>query len=180
MSEANAPITLLSNKKSPKVTPIYKKTLVILLLDFILLVAAFSVAQGGFPPEFFPTRGQASVFFRPTADENAGSPNVEINNLAFFNDSGRLFQAEKEIRVECHITQSRVEKPYEVVIKTDKEEILRKTIEPAKNEQNFILSAVYVPNDIGLRPVACRADFGNTLEESDERDNRMVKYLMIF
>lgn len=159
---------------------IHKKTLIIFLFDVVFFVAMFSVMQGGFPPKFFPERAQTEVLLRPTADEKTIFQNIMVDDLIFSAEENQLFRAGQKIKISCITKNLDVEKPYNVVIKTAKEEILRKTIEPKKGEQNFILNTTYIPNDMGLSPIACRADFDNTIEESDERDNRIVKYLMIF
>lgn len=105
--------------------------------------------------------------------------NIMVTDLQFSSDQN-IFQTKGAITATCNFTQSLKNKTiYSVVLKTDKEEIVRKRVENREGLNFQSISGTYTPDETGLRPVACRADFENEIEEGNERDNRLVKYIMV-
>lgn len=105
--------------------------------------------------------------------------NIMVTDLRFNSDQD-IFQTKGVITVTCNFTQTLKHKTaYSVILKTDRKEIARKKMENSEGQNFQSISGIYTPDETGLRPVACRADFENEIEESDERDNRLVKYIMV-
>lgn len=115
---------------------------------------------------------------RFAADEK---PNIKVTNLSIISNSHDLFKIGQTLEIACDLTMESVKTAYAVTIKTDTEEIVRKRIEKPYGSFMKVIGN-YVLKKTGLRPVpvACRADYENNIEESDERDNRLLKYLAVW
>lgn len=152
------------------------------VMSFGFMVIAFIVA--GAPVKWiivFSQKEPREEFIQKhtSAEEK---PNLRAETLTIESTSTpQLFHVDEKLIVTCGISGASTGRSYKVVLKTDKEEIMRKTIGKAENDQDALLiTGTYTPKESGLHPVACRVDFENEIEESDERDNRLVKYAMIF
>lgn len=175
---------------------IYRFSVLLAGLDIIFVIGLFFLIDGKFqntslrvslpPAQETETVSRAlPARIRSAAPEK---PNVRVTDLTISSKSQGLFETERILEIECKIEIEQPTKIFQtahsVVIKTDREEILRKTIEGDELEKSaLIIRGNFVPKEkTGLRqvPVACRADYENAIEESDERDNRMVKYAMVF